>query len=72
MLLLCGKLKCIILHVRHSFCTRLLYTVVPSSAYSGDKTVDALHTALAANPTKAFVDGVEATGCTNNLDTNAC
>ena len=34
---------------RHSFTTRLLFTVVPSELYVGDETLDALHTAMVAD-----------------------
>lgn len=44
--------------LRHSFTTRLLYTLIPSTWYSGDSSVDGLLRAMASDLTKCFEEGI--------------
>ena len=43
---------------RHTFTTRLLFTVVPAETYVGEKTLDALHTALVQDIMSLYEDGM--------------
>ena len=46
-------------HLRHSFTTRLLYTLLPNSWYAkNDASLLALHTALATDLAQLFTSGV--------------
>ena len=46
-------------HQRHSFCTRLLHSIMPASCYApNDKTIDGLHEAIAAEFVELFERGV--------------
>ena len=48
------------MHVRarHSFTSRLLYTIVPSEVYHGDNTLDKLHSALADDLLRMYNEGL--------------
>ena len=48
-------------HPRHSFSTRLLFTVLPSELYVGDTTLDALHAALVEDLLRLHHEGYTAT-----------
>ena len=46
--------------LRHSFCTRLLHTIMPSSLYAAkDKTIDRLHENMTEDLTKLYNEGIE-------------
>ena len=47
-------------NLRHSFTTRLVYTVVPSEYYAAG-TIDCLHRALADDVMKLYEEGLEVT-----------
>ena len=44
---------------RHSFCSRLLYTVLPSRCYNGDATIFQLLDHIAADCSSLFWDGLD-------------
>ena len=51
--------------LRHSFCSRLLASMMPANMYAKnkvvDKTMDSMNKFMAENLTECFFDGVEAT-----------
>ncbi|CAE7756328.1 unnamed protein product [Symbiodinium sp. CCMP2456] len=55
-----GKLKrpIMCLSFQHSFTTRLLYSVIPSELYVGDRTLDTLHAAMTEDLLQLYHDGI--------------
>ena len=49
------------INLRHSFCSRLLYTVLPSRCYNGDTTIFQVLDNIAADCTSLFLDGLDVT-----------
>lgn len=59
------------MHLRHSFCSRLLASMMPANMYAKnkvvDKTMDSMNKFMAENLTECFYDGVEATRSISEL-----
>lgn len=53
--------------LRHTYTTRMVYTVVPSQNYAGKSgaTLEALMDALATDCNKLYTSGIEASGCSS-------
>ena len=47
--------------LRHTFCTRFLYAVLPSELYWGDETLNSMNTFLAEDLLRLYEQGVTAT-----------
>ena len=47
------------MHLRHSFCSRLLFTVIPARCYHGDTTIFKLLESLAEDCASLFQDGLD-------------
>ena len=52
----------LLISLRHSFTSRLLYTVLPSELYVGDKTLDQLHATLVEDLQSLYYDGLKVSG----------
>lgn len=58
---MCNFATSLLLQLRHSFCTRFLYAVLPSELYWNDESLKCLNEFFAADLNKAFEEGVLAT-----------
>ena len=55
---MCSFFKPTLITCRHSFTSRLLFTVVPSELYHGDETLDCLHEAMVQDLNSLYETGL--------------